>query len=399
MSGRRPWEPDAPAASRSRALASDAEGNDLARSAMGHHESQRRAKPALAVIVSIAVPAPGADGIWPGGPQQVRARGARRAAVALLALFGSIVTSCNEKPEPPLRDVTLGLSWIHQAQFSGPYYADRHGLYEREGLRVTFVPATIDRDPLDEFIAGKYDFVIAQPDTLIAARLKGHRLKAVAATYRIHPLVFLSLPGSGVLKPEDFRGKTIGVAYSERLILMALLRKMNIDPSEVTIVKRAYDFESLRKGEIQVQAGWVTDEVQAAHRAGLQVTVIDPYDYGITFYADLLTVRESLIEQEPELVQRFVRATLHGWTEALQNHPESARLPLHYNPALDPAHELDVLRASAPLIHTGIDRIGWMNQLDWEAMIQSLHEQGVTAERPAASDLFTMRFVETAGQQ
>ena len=318
--------------------------------------------------------------------------------MALLVLFGVVSPSCkSERPPPPLRDVTLGLSWIHQAQFSGPYYAEERGLYAREGLRVQFVPASIDRDPLDEFIAGKYDFVISQPDTLIAARLKGHGFKAVAAIYRIHPLVFLSLPESGVVTPADFRGKTIGVAYSEKLILMALLRKMKIDPAEVTIVKRLYDFDSLRKGDIQVQAGWATDELLAARRAGLKVNAISPYDYGITFYADLLTVRESLIEQEPELVQGFVRATLRGWSEALQEPVESARLPLRYNPALDPAHELEVLRATAPLVNTGADQIGWMRSEDWEEMIRSLHEQGIIAERPAAGDLFTTRFVGALG--
>jgi NitT/TauT family transport system substrate-binding protein len=310
-----------------------------------------------------------------------------------------MVTMACKAEERPLREVTLGLSWIHQAQFSGPYYADRHGLYAREGLTVRFVPATIDRDPLEEFIAGKYDFVIAQPDTLIAARLKGHRFKAVAVTYRIHPMVFLTLPRSGIIRPHDFRGKTIGVAYSEKLILMALLRKMNIDESEVSIVKRPYDFESLRKGEIDVQAGWATDELQRARRAGLALNVISPYDYGITFYADVLTVRESLIEKEPELVEKFVRATLNGWIAALQDPRESAKLPLHYDPALDPEHETQVLRASAPLIHTGTERIGAMRLDEWEVMVQELHEQGVISERIPASDLFTTRFVEAAGQQ
>jgi NitT/TauT family transport system substrate-binding protein len=320
----------------------------------------------------------------------------RSASLALLAI---LATTAACKPERPKREVTLGLSWIHQAQFSGPYYADRHGLYAREGLQVEFVPASIDRDPLDEFIAGKYDFVIAQPDTLIAARLKGHRFKAVAVTYRIHPMVLMSLPSSGITRPQDFRGKTIGVAYSEKLILMALLNKMNIPASEVTIVKRPYDFDSLRKGDLHVQAGWATDELQTARRDGLELNVISPYDYGITFYADVLTVRESLIEQDPELVERFVRATLQGWAAALQDPAESAKLPLHYNPALNPVHEVQVLQASAPLVHIGVDHIGWMRTAEWEEMIRALHEQGVIAERISASELFTTRFLEASVQQ
>ncbi len=323
---------------------------------------------------------------------------ASAAVRAVVAAMGLLALASCKSSEQPLHKVTLGLSWIHQAQFSGPYFADRHGLYAKEGLQVAFAPASVNHDPLNEFIAGKYDFVIAQPETLIMARLNGHRVKAIAVTYHVHPLVFMSLASSGIQRPQDFRGKKIGVAYSEKLLLMALLRKMKIDPGEVTIVPRSYDFVSLQNGAIDVQAGWLTDELQKARRAGLKLDVLSPYDYGITFYADVLTVRESLIETNPELVEKFLRATLRGWTEALQTPEESARLPLHYNPQLDPVHETSVLEASGPLIHTGVDQIGWMRPEDWQGMIQTLHEEGMITEQPRAIDVFTTRFLDAVRQ-
>jgi NitT/TauT family transport system substrate-binding protein len=314
------------------------------------------------------------------------------AALSLVALL-----SC--RSDRPLREVTLGLSWIHHAQFSGPYYAARHGLYEKEGLRVSFVPAAATRDPLDEFVAGKYDFVIAQPDTLSIARLAGHKVKAVAVSYRVHPLVYVSLESSGIVRPQDFRGKKVGVAYSERLPLMAMLRNLGIDPATVTIVDRPYDFDSLQSGSLDVQACWLINELITARAVGLKLNVVSPYDYGITFYADLLTVRESLIEEDPALVEKFVRATLRGWTEALHDPQESAKLALQYNPQLELPHEVQVLKASAPLIHTGTDRIGWMRDDDWQGMIRTLHEEGVIARQPPAADLYTNRFMEAPQPQ
>ncbi len=314
------------------------------------------------------------------------------AALSLVALV-----SC--RSDRPLREVTLGLSWIHHSQFSGPYYAARHGLYEKEGLHVSFVPATATRDPLDEFVAGKYDFVIAQPDTLSIARLAGHKVKAVAVTYRIHPLVYVSLASSGLTRPQDFSGKKIGVAYSERLPLMAMLRNLGIDPATVTLVNRPYDFDSLQKGVLDVQACWLINELITARANGLKLNVISPYDYGITFYADLLTVRESLIEEDPELVEKFVRATLRGWTEALHDPEESAKLALQYNPQLQLPHEVQVLKASAPLIHTGIDRIGWMRDEDWREMIRTLHEEHVIARQLPAGDMYTTRFLKALQPQ
>ena len=324
--------------------------------------------------------------------QRPRARAARMMAWVLVAILGLVALGACEQRRP-LREVTLGLSWVHQAQFSGPYYADQRGLYAREGLRATFVPASATRDPMDEFVDGKYDFVIAQPDALIIARQRGHRVVAVAATYRIHPLVFLTLENSGIERPQDFRGKTIGVAYSEKLPLVAMLRKLAIDPDETRIVQRTYGYDGLQKGEYDVVAAWRTNELIHARRAGLSPNVIAPYDYGITFYADVLAVRESLIEQEPELVARFVRATMRGWTHALQDPSESAELALRYNQHLDPAHERELLRASAPLIHTGTDQVGWMRAEDWDTMIKTLHEERSIPVRIGAAELYTTRFL------
>jgi NitT/TauT family transport system substrate-binding protein len=328
------------------------------------------------------------------------ALGARTRTALLLLLLGLLALVACKPEERPLRPVKLGLSWVHSAQYTGFYYADRHGLYAQEGLQVEFVPGSAERDPMHEFLAGKYDFVIAQPDTLAVARLQGHRLKAVAVVFRIHPLVFVSLASSGIVSPQDFRGKTIGIGYSSKMPLQAVLKRMAIDPGEVSVVVDYSDqFARLKKGELDVMAMWRINELQTALRQGMQLNVISPYDYGLTLYADLLVVRESLIEQDPDLVQRIVRATMRGWGEALQDPEASARLALHYDPTLDPVHQLDLLKASIPLIHTGVDQLGWMREKEWERMLRTLHQEGVIPAQPVAGDLYTARFLEGLQEQ
>ncbi|ACY13912.1 ABC transporter substrate-binding protein [Haliangium ochraceum] len=310
-------------------------------------------------------------------------------AVVLAAVLG---VSCKNSSSGP-RELTLGLSWVHQAQFAGPYYADQKGLYEQEGLHVTFVPASIDHDPLDRFLAGEYDFVIAQPDGLIKARAQGHKVSAIAATYRIHPEEFLALADADIKTPEDFRGKKIGVSYSERLILKAMLRRAGMKLDEVEIVARQQGLESILSGDVDVQAGWVTNEGLAAEQRGIEVKRIVPYDHGVTFYADLYAVRDSLIVKEPELVEKFLRATMRGWAMALQDADANSRLALHYDPTLDAAHQQRILRASAPLIHTGADQIGWMHPAPWEDMIETVAAEENLSTRPELGELFTLHFL------
>jgi ABC-type nitrate/sulfonate/bicarbonate transport system substrate-binding protein len=93
-----------------------------------------------------------------------------------------------------------------------------------------------------------------------------------------------------------------------------------------------------------------------------------------------------------------VRATLRGWAEALQDPEKSAALSLRYDPALDPVHERDRVKASAPLVHTGVDRIGWMRAEEWEQMLQTLHREGVIPAVPEVDEMFTTRFIEEAAK-
>jgi len=296
--------------------------------------------------------------------------------------------------EEPLEKVAFGLSWVHQAQFSGEYYADQKGIYEKEGIDISLIPATIDRDPLQDLIQGNLDFVIAQPDILAKARASGAKLKAIAATYRIHPLVFCSLPESGIRRPQDFVGKTVGVAYSEEIILRTMLKKLGINVAEVNIVMRDYDFNGLLSGKLDAQGAWVTDEVQTAKRNGLQFKTILPADYGITFYADVIVTTEDMIENKPQLVERFLKATLEGWARAIEDPEENSKLTLLYGDKLSAQHEEDVLMESLPLIHTGEDHIGWMKKKDWDDMYKMLAEVGIVRDVISPDDLYTMEFLE-----
>ena len=317
-------------------------------------------------------------------------------AVLFIGIFSYGLWGCSGAPDTarqPLEKVNLGLSWIHQAQFSGEYYADQYGIYEKEGIDITLVPAQIDRDPLQDLIDGKLDFVIAQPDTLAKARTTGAQIKAIAATYRIHPLVFCSLPESNIKKPQDFIGKTVGVAYSEEIILRAMLKQMDIDADLVNITERGYNFDDLLSGKLDAQGAWITDEVQTAQRQGIAFQWISPVDYKVTFYADVITTTEDRIQNNPELVERFLRATLEGWQKAIEDPEENSRLALLYAEDLSPLHEQDVLDSSLPLIHTGVDHIGWMKNADWEEMYKVLIEVGTVNDTISSEDLYTMEFL------
>ncbi len=297
-----------------------------------------------------------------------------------------------------LISLKVGLSWVHDAQFAGLYWADQRGLYEEEGLSVELVPYRPDEDLAQALVEGRYDLVIMQTDTLFQAREKGLKVKAIFADYQLMPTCYYSKKEANISRPEDLTGKTVGVAYSERYPLVAMLRNKGVDISQVNIVHREYDYQALADGSLDVEAGWVTDgdTVQAVIGA---YNNIHPYDYGVNWYADLIVTTEDMTIKENELVGAFIRATRRGWEMALKSLDEAALLTQQYDPDTDAEHLKFALRVSSPLIYTGYGYIGKMEESVFKRAQEFLLDQGTIGEREDVRGVYTSEFLGNAPER
>ena len=103
---------------------------------------------------------------------------------------------------------------------------------------------------------------------------------------------------------------------------------------------------------------------------------------------------KKIVEENPELVERFLRATLRGWRYAIENPDEAVTVTLQYDESLDEAHQRAVMEAQIPLIHTGEDQIGWMRAEVLEGMHQMLLEQELLDEPVDLEKVYTMEFLQ-----
>jgi len=325
--------------------------------------------------------------------------------ITLLIVIGIVVSSgctqqknTTEEKKKDLTTIKVGLSWLHEAQFAGLYWADQKGLYGEEGLKVEFYPYNYT-DLAQDLTDGKYDFVILQTDTLLQAKEAGLPVKAVYADYQIIPTCYYSRKGSGITKPNDLIGKNVGVAYSERYPLLGLLKRVGINASAVNIIDRDYVYEPLANGTYDVEAGWVTDGDLVKKVAG-EYNVIHPYDYGVNWYADVITTTDGKIADNPDVVGKFIKATAKGWENAIEHSDEAALLTLNYTgeeiQQLTPEHLKFVLDASSPLIHTGEQHMGWMESQVFEDTQDMLLEHGVMKRPINVSDAYTLQFLKNA---
>jgi NitT/TauT family transport system substrate-binding protein len=132
----------------------------------------------------------------------------------------------------------------------------------------------------------------------------------------------------------------------------------------------------------------------SAQQAGVGINIIYPDDYGVHFYGHTLFATDDLIAQNPDLVLRFLRATLNGWNYIIQNPTEDGKLVAVYNPKADVALENMRMNVMLPLVNTGEDYIGWMKPEIWSGMEKTLREQSVLAKPLDVTEVYTLQFLQ-----
>lgn len=241
---------------------------------------------------------------------------------------------------------------------------------------------------------GSAQFGMAQPADVILARAKGMPVRTIAAIYRRSPIVFFSLADSGITRPQDFVGKKVRTAVTVDQTLHALMGKVGVKPDQYEPVYLPSDINQFASGEVPVWGGFINVFVLEVQRAGYNLNIISPDDYGIHFYGDILITTDDFIAKYPDLVQRFLRATVKGWTYALENPEMIGTFVQRYDPKADPELEAAKMIKSIPLVNTGEDSIGWMKSETWKGMIQTLRDEGALTQPLDTEQVYTMQFLK-----
>jgi NitT/TauT family transport system substrate-binding protein len=320
----------------------------------------------------------------------------KQTILVMLFLIIIILTACGQKEnEPPPDEIIVQLKWVHQAQFAGFYVAQEQGYYAEENLQVTFLEGGPGIDHIKSVTDGQADFGAGTAAEMIVSRSHGKTAVAIAAIFRRSPAVFVSMADSGIDSPDDFLGRVaaIGGTASE-IEFQAMLTRLGMDVDQIEIVPTIYDYSTFYAGEVDIVQVFSTGGLIRIRQAGYEVNLIWPDDYGIHMYADTLITTDEMITQNPELVVRFLRATLRGWRKAIENTDAAVDATMEYALEADRELQTTMMIANIPLIHTGQDQIGWMRPDIWEGMHEMLLEQGLLDDQINPDTVYTMEFLE-----
>lgn len=251
------------------------------------------------------------------------------AAAALALTFG---------PAQAADEVTLQLKWVTQAQFGGYYVAKDKGFYEEEGLDVTIKPGGPDIAPPQVIAGGGADVIVDWMPSALASRERGVPLVNIAQPFARSGMMLTCLKETGITKPEDFRGRTLGVwFFGNEYPFLSWMSQLGIptDGSDdgVTVLKQGFNVDPLLQKQADCISTMTYNEYWQVIDAGIpesELVVFKYEDQGVATLEDGLYVLEENLE-DPAFVDkmaRFVRASMKGWAYARENPDEAADIVL-----------------------------------------------------------------------
>jgi NitT/TauT family transport system substrate-binding protein len=323
--------------------------------------------------------------------------------VLVSAALSLVLTACSGQAATPTNtppaNVNIQLSWFHQAQFSGFYAAADQKYYQDENLNVTLMGGGISDsgyiNPMEQVLNGKADFGMASTNEIMKAQAAGQPLVAIASTLQRSPRGFMSLAEKKILRPQDLVGKRVAYRPDDNSVYLALLKQANVSRDQIVEITDSTKFsmDALINNEIDVIPAFIDNEAVTMTQKGHPVNFILASDYGIETYENLIFTTQTLIDKNPDLVQRFLRATLRGFKYVVDNPDKAAALPLQYDSKLDLNTQKASILRLLPLFNPAGHNIGMMEADVWQNAYQVLRDQGVLTAQLDLSKAFTLQFL------
>jgi NitT/TauT family transport system substrate-binding protein len=324
----------------------------------------------------------------------------RALTAGLMVLLTAISTAA---AQTALDKVSFGTNWVPEAEHGGFFQAVADGTYKNYGLDVTIVPGGPNENNRMLLIAGKIDFFMSA-NTLQSfdAAANNVPVVVVAAMFQKDPQVFVTHPESKVSRLEDLKPLTLFVS-KEGIPTYFQWLKFEYGFSEAKVKPYTFNAQPFLADKQSAMQGYLTSEPFAIEQsAKFKPGVILLADYGFNTYSTLIETRRDIVDKKPDLVQRFVDASIVGWYHYLygDNAPGNAMIK-----KLNPEMTDQLLAYSvAKMKEYGIvdsgdtlrDGIGAMTDARVTSFFDKMVRAGVVRGDIDFRKTYTLRFVNKA---
>ena len=323
------------------------------------------------------------------------------AVVVSMMLFGC-ATEPTSTSDSSLEEVTFNMAWLPQGGMSGVLVAIERGFYRDAGLEVSAMRGFGGIRTVNEIDQGMFDFGYGDPLAVILNRSHGGKAKMVGAINQGWPAALCYVEGRHAIEtPGDLRGLTIGGGRSSpmQVLLPMWLEANGVDVEDVTMMQLdpAVVIASLLEGQIDAGECWRANSIplfeKRAREANVEIGRIEYGAFGLDIYGNGLVTSERLIDENPDVVEKFVRATYEGYAFVLENPEEATRIVLEHYPILDPEVTRQQIDELSGLI-TGTETLGWLEEDKIARTLKLVSEAYEIEASLSPLELYTTEFLQ-----
>jgi len=298
----------------------------------------------------------------------------------------------------PLDSVKLALSWKAEAEYGGFYQALATGIYQQHGLDVTIRPVNPQTNNTQLLLGGVVEFNIGGSLNIFKAIEQNIPLITVASMFQKNIQVLLSHPGMGNDSLADLKGKPIFISSGAQFTYWPIL-KQNYGFTDNQIRPYNSNVTPFLVDEMSAQQGVLTSEPYTIQeKGGFKPIVHLLADAGYNPYSFTITTTKKIVNDSPDLVHRFVDASIRGWYSYLDDPKPGNRLIKQDNPEMTDdlldysfrtLQEYDIL-TSREAKTLGI---GAMTDERWKQFFQSTVNLGMVDAGVDYHQAYTLKFV------
>lgn len=312
------------------------------------------------------------------------------------------LSGCISKKENTNSDnkkVTMVLDWTPNTNHTGLYVALEKGYFKEEGLDVDIVQPS-DGGATTLVATGKADFGISYQEEVTFAKTSEDPLpiKAIATIIQHNTSGFASPKYKNITSPKDFVGKTYGGwgSPSEDAILDVVMQKYGAKFKDLKVVNVGDDdFFTAVKNNIDfmwIFEAWTGIEAKL-QGMDLNYMPLKDLDKRLDYYTPVIISNEKLLNENPELAKKFLKATSKGYEYAIENPIEAANILVKYSPEINKDLAIESQKYLANQYKAEASIWGEMKDSVWDNYTNFLREYNVINKDMKASEAYTNEFL------
>jgi len=314
--------------------------------------------------------------------------------VAAVAGLISFTTSASAKD---LDKVVFGTNWFAQAEHGGFYQARATGIYEKYGLDVDIKMGGPQVNGMQLLVAGRIDMLMGYPMASIKAVSEGLPVVTVAGVFQKDPQAMIAHPQIKSLQEIADKKMPVYIGTSAHTSFYPWL-KSKYGFTDDMIRPYTFSVAPFLADKNVAQQGYVTSEPFAIEQGGVKPSVFLMADFGYPPYAETIETTQKMLKKNPDVVKRFVQATMEGWVSYFNDPSAGNALIKEANPEITDeqiAFSIDTMKKYKLINGGGAAKsgIGSMTDARWQNLYNLMKKENLLEKDVNIKDVYSLDYL------